>query len=359
MLLSDIISSTHKEIAGSRTKNRLTVQISYAIQLIMEFYSTDFLIMMDYIEDVSIISDPRVPSSIHLYQVKTKSSDKQYLLSTVIGDKWFQKLYKNAQKYGEYLGSASVVCNTDIVTSLSTQSCEVFPNARTVLDDKAIQNNTKKIRKAIANDQKVDEVDVDLSKFYFVRSMLSTKGHKEEVEHQFQNFLFKQDADLQVATAKSIFSILYDELDKRFNEEISEECTDVREIFDKKGMDGENIRSIISCGLAIQIPTLDKLFADFGITSVLERRRYNSKYTQIKMDMYSNISLFVELKRTLLSFIEIENLNGIDDMPGLLEAVYKKAEESEFIPAGYQDEHYLRMLIMILIYKFCYGGENA
>ena len=124
-------------------------------------------------------------------------------------------------------------------------------------------------------------------------------------------------------------------------------------------MDGENIRSIISCGLAIQIPTLDKLFADFGITSVLERRRYNSKYTQIKMDMYSNISLFVELKRTLLSFIEIENLNGIDDMPGLLEAVYKKAEESEFIPAGYQDEHYLRMLIMILIYKFCYGGENA
>lgn len=359
MPLSDIISSTNKEIAGSRTKNRLTVQISYAIQLIMEFYSTDFLIMMDYIEDVSIISDPETPSSIHLYQVKTKSSDKQYLLSAVIGDKWFQKLYKNAQKYGEYLGSASVVCNTDIVTSFSKQNSEVFANVKTVLDDKAIQGNINKIRKAIADDQKVDEADIDLSKFYFVRSTLSTKGHKEEAEHQFQNFLFKQDGDLQVATAKSIFTILYDELDKRFNEEISEECTDIGEIFDKKGMEGKNIKSIISCGLAIQIPTLDKLFADFGITSVLERRRYNSKYTQIKIDMYSNISLFVELKRTLLSFIEIENSNGIDDMPGLLEAVYKKAKENEFIPAGYQDEYYLRMLIMILIYKFCYGGENA
>ena len=153
---------------------------------------------------------------------------------------------------------------------------------------------------------------------------------------------------MQVATAKSIFSILYDELDKRFNEEISEECTDIGEIFDKKGMDGKNIKSIISCGLAIQIPTLDKLFADFGITSIRERRRYNSKYTQLKIDMYSNISLFVELKRTLMSFIETENSNGIDDMPGLLEAVYKKSIESEFVPAGYQDEHYLRMLIMIL-----------
>ena len=49
MSLDGLISSTHKEIVGSRTKNRLTVQISYAIQLIMEFYSTDFLVMMDYI----------------------------------------------------------------------------------------------------------------------------------------------------------------------------------------------------------------------------------------------------------------------------------------------------------------------
>lgn len=54
MSLDGIIANTNKEIAGSRTKNRLTVQISYAIQLIMDFYPTDFLIMMDYIEDVAV-----------------------------------------------------------------------------------------------------------------------------------------------------------------------------------------------------------------------------------------------------------------------------------------------------------------
>ena len=325
----------------------------------MEFYSTDFLIMMDYIEDVSVISDPDAPSAIHLYQVKTKSSDKQYLMSAVIGDKWFQKLYANAQKYGEHLGSASVVCNTDIVTSNSKPGSEVFSNTRTVLDDKTVQANIKKIRKAIADDQNVNESEIDLSKFYFVRSTLSTKGHKEEVEHQFQGFLLTKDADLQVATAKSIFSLLYDELDKRFNEEISEDCSDTHEIFSKKGLDGKDIKSIIACGLAIQIPTLDKLFADFNITSVLERRRYTSKYTQIKMDMYSNISLFVMLKKTLLTFIEAENSNGIDDMPGLLEAVYARTNESEIVPTGYQNEYYLKMLIMILIYKYCYGGESV
>ena len=146
MSLGDLISSCHKEIAGSRTKNRLTIQISYAIQLIMDFYSTDFLVMMDYIEDVSVISDPDNPSAIHLYQIKTKSTDRQYLLSAVIKDEWFQKLYRNALKYSDYVDSASLVCNTDIVVS----GTEVFPNERTGLDDKSIEENIKKIRKAIA-----------------------------------------------------------------------------------------------------------------------------------------------------------------------------------------------------------------
>lgn len=84
-----------------------------------------------------------------------------------------------------------------------------------------------------------------------------------------------------------------------------------------------------------------------------------SQHRQIKMDMYSNISLFVVLKKTLLSIIEAENMNGVDDMPGLLKAVFSKAENCESIPTIYQDEYYLKMLIMILIYKYCYGGEEA
>lgn len=86
MSLGDRISSLNKEITGSRTKNRLTIQISYAMQLIIEFYSTDFLVLMDYIEDVSVIKDPSDPSAIYLYQVKTKSANKNYLLSAVIKD---------------------------------------------------------------------------------------------------------------------------------------------------------------------------------------------------------------------------------------------------------------------------------
>lgn len=351
MELKGIISSTHKEIVGSRTKNRLTIQISYAIQLIMELYTTDYLVLMDYIEDVSVIENPDDPASIHLYQVKTKSADQQYQLSTVISEEWYQKLYKNAQKYDVSLGGAAVVCNTDVVASKKS----IFPNTKTLLDEFKSNENIKKIRQAIAKDLEVSEEDVDLSKFYFIRSQLSVKGHKDEVEHEFEDFLLRLDDKLQVATVKSIYNLIYDTLDKKFNAEIDEDCTNLEEIFGQKGVLGKDVRNIVSCGLAIQLPTTDQLFNDFEIASVKQRRSFSSAHSQIKMDMYSNAKGFIALKQKIVDKIEEMN-QKYDDMPQLLNEVYLAMSNSDDVQIQYKNEYYLKMLIMILIYRYSNGG---
>ena len=77
------------------------------------------------------------------------------------------------------------------------------------------------------------------------------------------------------------------------------------------------------------------------------------------MDMYSNMSIFVQLKRLLMNLIEMANSSGIDDMTGLLDAVYSQAVENELVSSVYSNEHYLKILIMILIFKYCYGGEGV
>lgn len=46
-------------------------------------------------------------------------------------------------------------------------------------------------------------------------------------------------------------------------------------------------------------------------------------------------------------------------MVGLFNAVYAKASDCDFVPTCYQDEYYLKTLIMILIYKYCYGGVGT
>lgn len=342
------------DISGSRTKNRLTVQISYAMQLIMEYYSMDYVILMDYIEDVVIIENPEDPTGIHLYQVKTKSTDKQYSLTTVIKDEWFQKLYKNAQKFIGNVEEASLVCNTDIVNKQEN----IFTNERNCIDDYKDNTNVKKIVKAIAKDLKVSEDEVDLSHFYFVKSNLSTKGHKDEVEHQFENFLLKEDAELQVATSRAIFRTIYDELDEKFNWELDENCSDVNEIFKKKGIISTDINAAIATGLAVQLPDTNQLFTSFKITSVREIREFTQRYSLIKMDMFSKKEVLINTKKFIISAIEETINDGVDEFSDILEKVYEKCKGDENLSVAYSEEYYLKMLIMLLTYKYCYGGDS-
>ena len=162
---------------------------------------------------------------------------------------------------------------------------------------------------------------------------------------------------MQVATVKSIYKLLYDELDDKFKNEIDEKCTDVEEIFKQKGVKSQDIKNVISCGLAIQIPTLDKLYIDFDISSVSERRKYAFQYSQIKMDMYSDTATFVKTKQGLSKLIEEVNESGVDDMPNILSDVYDQALCKNIVSMAYADEYYLKVLIMILIHRYCYGGE--
>lgn len=355
MSLAETISENIKEIAGSRTKNRLTIQISYAMQLIIEFYSMDFIVLMDYIEDVAIIDDPDNPSSIHMYQVKTKSADKQYSLATVISDKWFQKLYGNALKYGCYVSDATLVCNTDIINNQEN----VFKNEKDKLADHLTNDNIKKIRKAIADDQGITEEDVDLSKFYFIRSDLSTKGHKEEVEHQFEDFLVEKDPNLQVATARVLYRLIYDELDSKFNNEIDEECSDIGEIFEKKGVRSDTIENMITNSLAVQLPILDKLLEKFEISSLSEIQNYSSKYPQIKMDMFSDKGLLAETRKRIQNIIEEVFKTGVESFTQALSSVYEECVHTECIPTVYSEEYYLKLMIMIMIYKSAFGNGGS
>ena len=354
MSLKEQIEMNKNDISGSRTKNRLTVQISYAMQLIMEYYSMDYVILMDYIEDVVIIENPEDPIGIHLYQVKTKSTDKQYTLTTVIKDEWFQKLYKNTQKFVGNVEEASLVCNTDIVNKQEN----IFTNERNCLEDYKDNPNVKKIVKAIAEDLKISEDEVDLSRFFFVKSNLSTKGHKDEVEHQFESFLLKEDSALQIATSRAIFRTIYDELDAKFNWELDEDCSDLNEIYKKKGIVSSDINATITTGLAVQLPDANQLFNSFNISSAREIREYTQRYSLIKMDMFSKKEVLINTKKYIISAISETVNDGVEEFSDILEAVYEKCAGDEKIATAYSEEYYLKLLIMLLAYKYCYGGDS-
>ena len=103
---------------------------------------------------------------------------------------------------------------------------------------------------------------------------------------------------------------------------------------------------------------LVELFDEFGITSLKMKTRCSSQYRQIKIDMYSDMRVFIDLKQKVISAIESACSDGVDDMPTLLTMVYDRTCFDDSVPTAYRDEYYLKTLVMILAYKYCYGGGS-
>ena len=349
MTLKNIMENSHKEIFGSRSKNRLSIQISYAIDLIIEFYPLDYLILMDYIEDVSVIENPEEPNKIYLYQIKTKKEGSNFDFAAIIRDEWFQKLYSNGLKYADYVESANLVCNADIIHGKKS----ILINEKTNIGSDIPDEKVTKIKNAVAEYNKMSVDDVDLSSYYIIKTELTTKNHKSDAAYKFETFLSNQSNDVQVVTARALYNIIYDKLDNAFNTEINEDCNNINEIFKNKGLSSKEIKDIINCGIAVQLPDKERLFSEFSISSLLEKNKYSNAYKKIKLDMLKDSKTHRNVINNICKCITEAVSSGIDDNAGVLEYVNKNLN----IKSTLFDNDYINLLIMILILK--YGeGDN-
>jgi len=73
------------------------------------------------------------------------------------------------------------------------------------------------------------------------------------------------------------------------------------------------------------------------------------------MDMYSNMTSFVNLKKSIWESVEAANQSGMDTMEDILDETLKLLQDKT-VSDAYNEEYYIKLLSMILIFKYCYGG---
>ena len=78
----------------------------------------------------------------------------------------------------------------------------------------------------------------------------------------------------------------------------------------------------------------------------------------IKMDMFSKKEVLINTKKHIVAYIDDAVNSGVDEFPVILGVVYEKCIEDANIPSSYSEEYYLKLLIMLLAYKYCYGGDS-
>lgn len=85
MQLKDkLINTPRREEAGSRTSNRYSFQHSWAMQKLLELVATenDFVLVMEFFDDVIILDSSSEPKMIDFYQIKTNNKKTEQFVTT-------------------------------------------------------------------------------------------------------------------------------------------------------------------------------------------------------------------------------------------------------------------------------------
>lgn len=207
--------------AGSLAYNRLDMQASQALHMAIELFpNLNYLLVLDHYDDITIFDDDKSPETVSYYQMKT--NEESISINTAISEKWLEKLYKQLER------PDWIVKELGLITNCPLKMTVVFKDD----EDKSHKKETnytaeytsfssfnsqiiEKIKKDIAKSQGIAPSDVDLSKFVHMRTTLSIPKHREIVEQEMGEFLYKQYPRITLDSIKTIFASMMDLLVKR------------------------------------------------------------------------------------------------------------------------------------------------
>ncbi len=146
MQLKDkLITTPKREDAGSRTSNRYSFQHSWAMQKLLELVATenDFVLVMEFFDDVIILDSSTNPQIIDFYQIKTNTKKKERFVSTkkIVtqlkedGMSIAQKLIDNLSRFPHETRSIHLVSNKAYKINLVDKSCDSTTKITISLDE--------------------------------------------------------------------------------------------------------------------------------------------------------------------------------------------------------------------------------
>lgn len=276
--------------SGSMAYNRLDMQISQAILLSIEIYNNlDFLLVMDYYDDITVFDDSKNPNSVCYYQMKT--TEPHFTFNTIISNEWIDKLFEHFNNSQYIINELGLITNCPIKET--DRPTKEYSNERTKFT--SFSENTKnKIIKDISSHFNIPEEEVDLSKFVHLKTNLTITKHKDLAEHELADFLYKDYKNISYDSIKVIYQSLVMLLTKKQEYENLEEIEDFENIKKHKGVSKNDIKSIIKHTLLIRIPQFDVLDKVFKFDDA-KKREAALEYSKILADSTTKSDAFYNL----------------------------------------------------------------
>ena len=258
--------------AGSRSYNRLDMQVSQTLHMAIELYdSLNYLLILDHYDDITLFDLDSEPLAVSYYQMKT--SEDMITIDSAISEDWLAKLYAQLNRpEGWLVKELGLITNTPLeikYTLVSEKGRKLNRTSKLSADRTALiklhQSVQDRIRADIAKKHGITIDDVDLSKFAHLHTTLTIERHKDIVEKEVQDFLYGKYPRITVDTVKGIYSSLIDILTKRQEYEHVPEDATLDEVRKHKGFTKTDLTRVVDKAIMLSLPTFEEVQKISGV----------------------------------------------------------------------------------------------
>lgn len=251
MELKRVISSNKpRENSGSRSSNRFDYQKDWAITKLIELHKSkeDYLLVMDYFDDVVVFDSSESPRNVSFFQVKTRGSNwtinrmlerkrgKDGPLLSIVG-----KMYECKMQFPSHTLSLNFVTNAKFNVELKGK--EKGADKETIcfndINDKELANIVKQIREEHLLDDDPEFLEIT----FYRKDNLSINDRETYVTGKLSRFLEELNPEGKFKISL-VYKSLFDEVKRKNNYE--GEIKDFESLAKHKGISKSYFSSIVS-----------------------------------------------------------------------------------------------------------------
>lgn len=247
-----IVSSIPRESSGPRTSSRYDFQKNWALCKLLELHLDlkEFLVLMDYHDDVVVLDDETDPQSAIFFQIKTKKSGVWTVSDLTRKSKAgtgsqpqsiLEKLYASHKLFDKHVAALRFVSNKAVKLTLKNDSVSKEIDECVFLE---ICNDEKEKIHVCIEGEGVEFSDfVGLSKLGLSKTLLSLEEHDVHAKGRLAEFLEEHFPGRSISSTVA-YRTLFDEIKRKTNNEIV--YSEFKNLRKSKGISASEFRKIIS-----------------------------------------------------------------------------------------------------------------
>lgn len=286
----------------------------------------DFLLVLDYHDDVVVFDSATSPQNVAFYQVKTKNSGNwtlPQLLKVAKGQTLsiIGKLYAHHLTFGQDISSLNLLSNAPYSLKFRDKPDSSVTREATRLSelcDNALQNVAEALQREHALSE-LPHVGVDI---LFTTDTLSLRDHRTHAKGRFVSFL--EEEEVQTTYVSNAFKAIIEEIEKRTSCE--DDICGVEDMKTKKGFSRQDLVEAIALLQKSSDPTrwaeLHSLLTRDGATIAALRRYRNALETYQVQRLDRTNAMLIRLREFVKGNIEdMKAVMDIHPLPPFMEAV--------------------------------------